>query len=186
MVSRTQTTEPAETSFGRLLCAHDALDAMFAVHQEMLLLRRVSWAVEVLEAYQDLLRLHMRHEEELLFPIFERPPAHPRWPLVLYTGQHKKMLALLERILEALRNQSQDTMTRAFVIRVLELETTYKHLGEHHDGAERQGFFPALDAKSSDTERTLLVERCLVEWEAAVARSSGVLARARRRLDESP
>ena len=77
-------------------------------------------------------------------------------------------------------------MSRRFVIQLLELETTYKHLLEHHDGAERQGFFPALDEKSTPTERAEVLTQCLGEWNRALAEQQAVLAQAERRLCEAP
>ena len=182
-----RTTPAGEASFVGVLAAHERLDEIFALHQELLLLREPELPLEVLAAYKKLLLEHMQHEEQLLFPIFEREPAHPRWPLLLYQGQHKKLLGLLDSCLAALeRAKSRGRLERAFVIALLERETTFKHLAEHHDGAERQGFFPALDAKASDEERRQLPARCRAEFAAAVDEVAPLLERARARLLAQP
>jgi hypothetical protein len=174
-------------TFTTLLTAHEALETVFWQHQELLVLGAPLQALEVLQAYRHLLSVHLEQEEHLLFPIFQREPAHPRWPVVLYSGQHQKLLKLLDRSLTSLERAARhQSVNRRFVIQLLELETTYKHLLEHHDGAERQGFFPALDAKSTPAERSEVVARCLSEWHAALSEQQAVLARAERRLSEAP
>src|SRR5688500_13302888 len=131
--------EMTQPSFTTLLTAHETLETVFWHHQELLVLGAPLHALEVLKTYRHLLSLHLEQEERLLFPIFQREPAHPRWPLVLYAGQHQKLLKLLERCLTSLqRAAGQPGANRRFIIQLLELETTYKHLLEHHDGAERQ------------------------------------------------
>ena len=174
-------------TFTSLLTAHEALETVFWHHQELLVLRAPLQALEVLQTYRRLLSVHLAQEEQLLFPIFQREPAHPRWPLVLYSGQHEKLLKLLDRCLTSLeRALGQQGVDRRFIIQLLELETTYKHLLEHHDGAERQGFFPALDEKSTPAERAEVLARCLNEWNSALSEHQAVLARAERRLSEAP
>lgn len=174
-------------TFTTLLNAHEVLETVFWHHQELLVLPAPRQALEVLKTYRQLLAVHLEQEEGFLFPIFQREPAHPRWPLVLYAGQHAKLLKLLDRCLISLeRAVEREGVTRRFVIQLLEFETTYKHLLEHHDGAERQGFFPALDAKSTLAERTEVVAQCLSEWNAALSEHQAVLARAERRLSEAP
>jgi len=169
--------------FCQVLSAHSTLDAIFALHQELLLLREPDLPLSVLKAYKTLLVAHMRQEEQLLFPIFERPPEHPRWPLALYLGQHKKLLVLLDRCLGALETVAASGALRgAFVIALLERETTYKHLSEHHDGAERQGLFPALNAKASQRELAELPQRCQAEFAEALAPFEPLLVEARQRL----
>ena len=179
--------EMTAPTFTTLLTAHEALETVFWHHQELLVLPAPLQALEVLKVYRHLLSVHLEQEERFLFPIFEREPAHPRWPLVLYAGQHAKLLKLLDRCLTSLeRAVPQQGVTRRFVVQLLELETTYKHLLEHHDGAERQGFFPALDEKSTPTERTEVLDRCLSEWNLALSEQQAVLADAERRLSEAP
>lgn len=157
-----------------LLVLHSKLDEIFLEHQELLLERRLGEATAKLEVYRELLELHMRHEEELLLPLYARHGPSKRWPLVLFTGQHQRMRELLDAVAERLRSMPAEVRPRD-VIALLDFERTYKHLSEHHDGAEREGLFPALDRAMLDgaaisAEHAGLVRSCLREWEEAEAR----------------
>ncbi len=110
----------------------------------------------------------MRHEEELFLPIYARETPPRRWPLVLYTGQHQRMRELLASARERIEGLVRSNSVRGRdIIELLDHERTYKHLAEHHDGAEREGFFPALDRLATREEQAGLVERCWTEWLAA-------------------
>jgi hemerythrin-like domain-containing protein len=150
------------------LAIHSKLDEYFLAHQELLLERRLPEAARSLARYVQLLELHMRHEEALFLPIYTRETPPRRWPLVLYTGQHQRMRELLASASERLeRLVGSDSVRGRDIIELLDHERTYKHLAEHHDGAEREGFFPALDRLATREEQTSLVERCWTEWLAA-------------------
>lgn len=134
----------------RLVAIHRELDELFLLHAECLLERKLELANELLGAYRELLYLHMQHEEEVLLPRYAVLGPLPRFPLVLYTGQHDKLRAMLDELVS--RTQSLGGEARAVRRAVLDLfdrHATFKHLLEHHDGAERQGLFAALDADPS-------------------------------------
>lgn len=161
-----------------LLAIHSRLDEHFLTHQELLLERRLPEAARALSRYVQLIELHMLHEEELFLPIYARETPARRWPLVLYTGQHQRMRELLasarERLEELVR---RDAVRGRDIIELLDHERTYKHLAEHHDGAEREGFFPALDRLATREEQASLVERCWAEWLAAERSLSNALTK---------
>ena len=164
-----------------LLSLHTRLDEHFAWHQELLLDRRLSEARQSFGAYVELLELHMRHEELLLLPIYARAEPPARFPLVLFTGQHQRMRELLQGAAARLDQLSGEgsALARA-VIELLDHERTYKHLGEHHDGAERQALFPTLDRLATPDEHARLTEACFTEWFAAETRlrAAGALGQA--------
>jgi hemerythrin-like domain-containing protein len=166
-----------------LLSIHIRLEAHFAWHQELLLDRRLPEAKRALVAYAELLELHMRHEEERLLPIYTRVEPSARFPLALFTGQHQRLRELLQASLlrlSALENQHPPAAQA--VIELLDHERTYKHLNEHHDGAERQALFPALDRLASAEEQARLLSDCTSEWNALEARwvQAGALVGAAR------
>jgi hypothetical protein len=159
-------TPPAERPLLRLsalLVVHDRTEDLFLQHQELLIERRLPEAVSRLRDYRALVELHMRHEEELLLPVYLRSEPSKRWPAVLYTGQHQRMRELLSGIDARLAALGDNVRSRD-IIGLLDYERTYKHLVEHHDGAEREGFFPALDRIAGDPEQDALARRCLDEW----------------------
>lgn len=174
----------SETSFEAIFAFHADLEEIFALHQESLLLIDLLQARALLGSYRRLLALHMSHEEDELLPIFARAGTIERWPSVLYTGQHQKMNALLDRVEQRLDAILADppAKPRRAVIALLDIETTYKHLGEHHDGAEREGLVPNLDRVADAEHRTRLLDRLRAEWRAALALEAPTLDPARQSL----
>lgn len=173
-----------EASFADVVEFHTDLEEVFALHQEALIELRLELARDVLAAYRALLGLHMKHEEERLLPVFDRAGRIEKWPRALYTGQHEKMLGLLERAaagLDGMIASPPDNLRRS-VIALLDFETTYKHLHEHHDGAERQGLFPTCDKVSEPAERRELLLAFRRDWRVALGGHSEVLDAVRRTL----
>ena len=164
---------------------HAALDDVFLLHQEALVERRFELAAELLAAYRRLLQAHMRHEEELILPIFDRAGPVPRWPVVLYTGQHEKLRGLLDQIESGLDRLRREELGRRGAIALLTFESTYKHLAEHHDGAERDGLYPVVDAAASPEEHERLLARIEADWIRACDAERPLVERARRELSES-
>jgi hemerythrin-like domain-containing protein len=155
-------------SFGSLNGAHEDLDEVFALHQECLLGGCIDQARRLLDTYRSLIELHIRHEEDRVLPVYSRA-ANKRWPEELYTGQHQKIRALLDRIEGHLDGFRVGPGWRRRVLELLEVETTLKHLIEHHHLAEDQAFYPTADANSDDSERTRIIAECEGEWRAAMS-----------------
>jgi len=174
------------TNASALLEAHDQLEAAFALHQEALMLLDLSSAGEMLDAYRTLLSVHMRHEEDTLLSVFRRAGIIKKWPEVLYTGQHQKMNAQLARIHSALQQlrQLEGQPLRRESLALLDLESSYKHLVEHHDGAEREGLFPVVDTQLTAEEAQTLIPRLLGQWREAAAAVRPVYERIAHALDQ--
>ncbi|HEX5099917.1 MAG TPA: hypothetical protein VFV94_10475 [Polyangiaceae bacterium] len=135
----------------RLVAIHRELDELFLLHAECLLERELDLANELLGAYRELLYLHMQHEEDVLLPRYSVLGPLPRFPLVLYTGQHEKLRGMLDVLVTRTKCLGGEARSvRRAVLDLFERHATFKHLLEHHDGAERQGLFAALDAAPSD------------------------------------
>jgi hypothetical protein len=70
---------------------------------------------------------------------------------VLYTGQHEKIRGMIDALVARSAAVAGDTRAvRRAVLELFDRHATFKHLLEHHDGAERQGLFAALDAAASE------------------------------------
>jgi hypothetical protein len=167
-----------------ILVAHEALRQVFELHQELLLALKLEPASEVLAIYEALLRVHMGHEEKWLLPELARV-ERPRWPATLYTGQHQKMIALLAEASESLSSIDREApgasarALRGALIALLDRESTYKHLVEHHDSAEHQALYPELEAALPEDTKTALADRCLDEWNDAFEAARSRLMRLR-------
>ncbi|MEZ4220135.1 MAG: hypothetical protein R3B13_04330 [Polyangiaceae bacterium] len=168
-----------------LLVAHGVLDDVFALHQEALMLLDLDAAEAALSAYRRLLEVHMGHEESVLMEVFRRAGPMPKWPVVLYTGQHAKLLeqlARLEAMLQSLRGR-QGREQRHAILELFDREATFKHLLEHHDGAEREGFFPTVDAQLTEEETRNTLPRLLDEWNERVREGKGEVDGIAQRLE---
>jgi hemerythrin-like domain-containing protein len=149
-------------SFAELLNVHERLNELFLLHQESLLRLDLELAAERLRIYDRELRAHMRVEEDLLMPVYERAGKIAGGPPEFFIGEHRRMLEFLARFaatLDELKGEGGDPARR--VIRLLDEEAMFKSLCEHHDMRERNIFFPALDRVTDEDERRELIGRCL-------------------------
>ena len=148
-------------SFAKLLKIHECLNELFLLHQESLLRLDLESAAERLRIYERELRAHMRVEEDLLMPVYERAGKIAGGPPEFFVGEHRRMLEFLARFaatLDELKEESGDLARR--VIRLFDEEAMFKSLCEHHDMRERNIFFPALDRVTDEAERRELIGRC--------------------------
>lgn len=149
-------------SFLKLLKVHEYLDELFLQHQEELLKLDVEKALEILKNYERELHLHMRLEEELLLPIYERAGQIPGGPPIFYTGEHRRMREFVARFIMTLAAMGEDqTKLKRRVIALFDEEATFKSLCQHHDERERNILYPALDRVSTEAEMRELTERCV-------------------------
>lgn len=168
-------------AFSDLLDVHRELDEIFLLHGECLLAGELTLGREVLCTYRELLCLHMQHEEAHILPLYGEVGAASRFPLVLYLGQHQKLRAMLDAILTRLGGLAGDARSvRRAVLAIFDQETTFKHLSEHHDGAERDGLFSWLDGQLAPERVSPVVERCWREWWAKRAELAAPVARAQQ------
>jgi hypothetical protein len=172
--------EQLVSAFSRLLEVHRELGEIFLLHGECLLAAELALGRDVLRSYRELLFLHMQHEETQILPLYAELGGAPRFPPVLYAGQHRKLRAMLTAIIASLDELAGDARAvRRGVLAVFDRETTFKHLEEHHDGAERDGLFAWLDAHVAPERASAIVEPCLQEWWAKRLEQEALLARAR-------
>jgi hemerythrin-like domain-containing protein len=130
-----------------LLSQHEQLEELFLTHQEALLERDLDRAVDQLKLYQELLREHIREEEQTLLPIYAALGPAPRGASAdLIHSEHEKILSRLGQLDEILSQliQREEFQPRD-LIETFDRQSSFKHLMEHHDLRERQYFFPALE-----------------------------------------
>ncbi len=150
-----------ELSFVSLLDIHQVLRELFLQHQEALLDADLARARERLEEFERRLLHHIREEEELLLPIYQRAGVIPGGPPVLFTGEHKRMRELLAGFGQALSSLEQNPASRKRgILWLLDRQATFKNLMEHHDLRETNILYPALDRVTSEAERREVLARC--------------------------
>lgn len=169
-----ETDEPVTGRFLDLDHVHEELGHVFLRHQEALIACQLSAAGELLDRFEERLRVHMRHEEEWLLPIYEarRDRKNPMKEVGadVYSLEHKRMLELLAKIRTCLRGlAASDKPAPRDIIALLDRECTFKHLVEHHNMREHNVLYAELDRLTSQEEQRELIGRCTREW--AVLRS---------------
>jgi len=145
-------------SFLSLLEVHGALDELFLQHQEALVALDVPRARALLERYERALLAHMRDEDELLLPLYERAGAAPRGPAELFSGEHEKIKRQLARFFVRLDELAQAVSPRGVVALITD-QALYKGLMEHHDLRERELLYPTLDRAVPSEERIAWLTR---------------------------
>jgi len=139
---------------------HAELDQLFYDHQCALLDFDFQGALARLEAYERALLAHMRAEEELLLPLYvERAEAPRGGAPQFFHLEHAKMRRLLAHFRAELPRLIELPNPRRALLKLLDLEATYKHLSEHHVTREEKFLFPALDRVTSPAERAGLLAR---------------------------
>ena len=147
-------------SFKDVSGLHRELDELFFRHQVSLLDFNFRTAFQRLCAYESALLAHMRDEEELLLPLYgERATPVRGGRADFFLLEHGKMRRHLAHFREQLPRLYELPEPSRALIKLLDQETTYKHLVEHHDEREERHLYPALEQVTSDAERADLLAR---------------------------
>jgi iron-sulfur cluster repair protein YtfE (RIC family) len=149
-------------SFLSLVDVHERLDELFLLHQEALLAIDVPLAAERLLIFEREILAHMRVEEELLLPIYQRAGRVLHGPIELYTGEHKRMVEFLAKFKLALSSmQPTPADLERRIIKLFDHQALFKSLVEHHGSREEQLLYPILDRVTSEEEREELLKRSM-------------------------
>ena len=147
-------------SFKDVSGLHRELDELFFRHQVSLLDFNFRTALERLCAYESALLAHMRDEEELLLPLYagRATPGRGGRP-DFFLLEHAKMRKHLAHFREQLPRLYEMPEPSRALLKLLDQETTYKHIVEHHDEREERHLYPALEQLTTDAEREDLLGR---------------------------
>ena len=150
-------------SFKDVLALHRELDELFFHHQRALLDFDFRGALERLKAYEAALLSHMLDEEEVLLPLYsERNPEPERGGRAdFFLLEHAKMRRHLAHFREQLPRLARLPEPSRAILKLLDQETTYKHLVEHHDQREERYLYPTLERVTTEAERDELLRHVL-------------------------
>ena len=150
------------SSFNEVLALHRELGEMFFRHQRALLDFNFRGALERLEEYEAALLAHMRDEEELLIPLYaERAAVERGGRADFFLLEHEKMRRHLAHFREQLPRLEELPEPSRALIKLLDQQTTFKHIVEHHDEREERHLYPALERLTTEAEREELLGRIL-------------------------
>ncbi|MBZ4414996.1 hypothetical protein [Myxococcus sp. RHSTA-1-4] len=149
---------PPFSDFASLAALHRELEELFLQHQDALLDLELPLAAERLDRFEAAQRLHLEAEEALLLPVFSRAERIRGASPDLFTSEHQRLLEFLARFRSELASlQPGSTGLRRGVLRLLDAETTFKHLSHHHELREETYLFPTLDRVTDEAERRELL-----------------------------
>ena len=147
-------------SFLDVPALHRELDEMFYEHQRALLDFNFRGALERLADYESALLSHMCDEEELLLPLYaERAEIARGGARDFFILEHGKMRRHLAHFREQLPKLLTLPEPSRALLKLLDQETTYKHIVEHHDEREEKFLYPALERFTTEAERADLLRR---------------------------
>jgi hypothetical protein len=126
---------------------HHVADELFLRHQEALLARDFLAAVSLLDELRRAVAHHIEVEEREVIPPYQaRGPAEPGGDTALFLAEHRKIEAFLRDFADRIRDWPSEAPSPREVIALLDAETQYKHLMDHHDRRERAFLYPAFAA----------------------------------------
>lgn len=141
-------------NLSELLDLHSDLDEMFFEHQSALLRLNFPKALELLEVYETALLHHMRDEETYLMPIYIERAADIRGGAgQLFLDEHYKMSEFVRLFKEEIVKLESNPAPEKDLLFLLDRESFYKRLCNHHDKRETDIFYPEIDRITSYEEK---------------------------------
>jgi len=148
---------------------HHQLDEVFLLHQESLLQGQLGNAVCILTAYMACHAVHLKFEDDVLLPKYERLLKQGRWDATLYQQEHQKIQDLHIKIETQLNWLKQQTLTpsqiRRNIIQLLDREKSFKGLCEHHQEREEASLFIELDKQTDLVWREESIAAFSQQWQ---------------------
>ncbi len=154
-------------NLSQLLDLHNHLDGMFFEHQRKLLRYEFSSALDLLRRYETALVTHIEDENTHLLPIYaERGEQLKGGAVQMFYDEHEKLRAHVEQFAEVIEQLPDDPEQDKKLIWLLERESFFKKLCDHHDIRETRFLYPELDRITTETERIDLLSRVTCSFEA--------------------
>ena len=146
--------------FSILLGEHDELEELFNKHQRALLARDLDAALATISTFENTLKRHIAYEDEVLLPLFAAKRAETEGAtLLIFHAEHRKLrdtAANLSKSTAALYDSSD---ILGSILKLLDDESLFKGLFNHHALREKNLFFPRLDACTTEFERKKALEK---------------------------
>lgn len=127
--------------------SHRDLRRWFLFHQECLLLGQDHLAEQCFVAFADYLKAHLQFEDNNLFPLLEKQGLNSRWPLLVYSKEHEKIIALLNKNRDLLADYTkmQGREKRLALLTLLDNQRSFNNVMEHHEEREEMDLFLLLN-----------------------------------------
>lgn len=141
--------DPETSVTGYLSTDHDRLDQLFADADQRVMAGDFAGAAPILAQFASGLRRHIRLEDEVLFPTFERVTGMADGPVEVMRYEHRAIELHLEQMVAAVDERDRGAF-------VAEKVAMLGVLGDHND-KEEAIIYPLTDAHLPPDERVRLV-----------------------------
>jgi hemerythrin-like domain-containing protein len=148
-----------EGSMQSLSGVHDGLGRLLEDHQFALLRGDLESARWLLARFANGIRAHIRHEEDVLLPVYEERVEVTRLgdPETL-RDEHRQINRALQKIEARTAELDREGGTwEESILCLLEEQYRFKRLLKHHNDREDRSLYPLLDAACSLDERRKLL-----------------------------
>ncbi len=148
-----------EASIQSLSKVHDRLGRLLEDHQLALIHGDLEGARRLLARFASDIRAHIRHEEDVLLPVYEARVKATRIgdPETLRDEHRQINRALREIEAHTTELDREDGTWEGNILRLLEEQYRFKQLLKHHNDREDRSLYPLLDAACSLDERRNLL-----------------------------
>lgn len=150
--------------------SHRRMEALFQAHQESLLLQDLPLAERFLGAFAEHLRCHIETENTWILALLSFRQLELRWEEALYRKEHDKILQMLRKVQDALRDLPAEPgqFQRLGILQLLDYERSFKGVLEHHEEREEMALLLELDEQLAPAELAGLCQRCEQAWQDLV------------------
>jgi iron-sulfur cluster repair protein YtfE (RIC family) len=153
-------SKAGNNSLAAILKDHRELQNFFNSHQRALLARDIDGALGLLTKFQDSLEHHIRYEEDVLLPLYVQKEAETEGgTLKLFQAEHQKLLELTDKLTQLTARLYGAPDLIGEILAIIDKETMFKGLFDHHALREQNILFPRLDARTTAMERAKLLEQ---------------------------
>jgi hemerythrin-like domain-containing protein len=151
-----------------LLDLHQDLEEIFYDHQVKLLRFEFDEALAILEQYEKALLTHIKEENSLLLPIYEKRGEIQKGGAVqMFYDEHEKLANHILLFKEEIDNLKNVEEIERRLLWLLERESFFKKLADHHDIRETNFLYPELDRITSDEEKHELLKQFTCKFSLA-------------------
>ena len=138
---------------------HDYMFDLFVAHQILIMRGEISAAVTMLEQFRELQIRHIRDEEELLLPLYQKyiNPVPPGGMVDFYLREHRQIQKFLGSLLVHLHRW--ENQNDKYLVDQFDRCFRFKDLIDHHDARERVFLYRLLDQKVSAGEQGKIMDK---------------------------
>ena len=119
------------------------------MHQECLLLRDDKRSIQAFQGFVIFLKTHLQFENNYILSL-QTLEESLRWPIKVYQKEHDKLLKMLDKTTNLLNEYYllSGRRKRLALLEVLDYQSTFLHVMEHHEEREEQDLFLYLPVSS--------------------------------------